>query len=142
MFHDPLKVRCRYALLCDHFSITFDGKPIITGAFESIYVCRQPNGEIIVRHGVLTLRLEAAIACGSHHTFRIDLVDEHGKSFSNFPDQPIELRAGTEGLPMQMIFSMALESIKVPEFGYYCWNVVVDGEVVAECPMLVQELRA
>jgi len=140
MLHDPLKVRCRYALLVDHFTETADGKPVLVGAFERVLPMPQPNGDSIVSSGFLCVRLEASVAAGTKHELRVSLVDEHGQSFSDWNVNPMEMRPVTEGLGLQAAFSIRLGATKVPSYGFYCWNIVVDGEVIAQCPMVVQQL--
>lgn len=136
---DPFKVRARYALMVDHFTVTADNKEVLVGVFDRILVPRMANGGIVFGTGFVVAKLQAELVAGPVHRFRMNLVNESGQVVSEGPEEEFTLSVAGDGMGLRHSFAIKLQAIAVPDFGHYCWALVVDGEIIAECPFWVIE---
>ena len=122
-------------LLCDAATDQF-GKLNVLGAFDAIMAQAAP---IIHPQFAVALRIRFSKSESANHPFRINIIDQDGKSILPKPidgNVNVQIQSAEESLVINLVGNF--RDVKFSHFGRYSIDLTMDGKQRGSLPLFVK----
>lgn len=129
-------MEAKFVLLAEAVNETRDGRANIIGEFDRVHSTGVP---VTFPRLYVIARFEAEISEGSEHTIQIRLIDEDGQEVLQPPpaiNLPFKPRG--RGKPLRANTFFELSNIRLPKFGDYSFDLLVDGRFEARATLTLE----
>jgi hypothetical protein len=123
--------------ICDH-AVDYGGKMCVLGMFEGL---RAPSVPASHPHCTILARIRFYPTEAATHKVSISITDEDGKPIIQplIKDVPVHFPGEVRSMIFNMLFN--INGLRLPKFGEYAVNLVVNGEQKSSTPLYLSELR-
>jgi len=83
----------------------------------------------------LIIWIEASIGAGTHHDIALLFRDADGDELHRADRPGLEFKKAADGYPLYLLYVIPLTGSKLPAFGDYTIELLVDGRKLAETPL-------
>jgi len=124
------------AVLCDA-AADYSGKLNLLGTFDTIFSGQFPA---VHPHCAIALRVSFNKMEEGRHQFRLNFVDEDGKSIMPHIDMPVDVVVPGDATFVTRNFVVNIQGLKIDQPGLYSVDVAVDGQHEASIPLAVKKM--
>ena len=128
------------AVISDAANVSGEGKLNILGIFEDLYAPTLPAVHPLM---VLAVSLRAEmLEQGLSHKLEVKLIDDDGHTINYVGPLPFEATAGPAARAVNIPMIIHLTNLKFEKFGSYRFDIYLDGDLLKEVPMTLQQTQA
>jgi len=124
------------AVLCDA-AADYGGKLNLLGTFDTIYSGQFPA---VHPHCAIALRISFTKLEEGRHQFKLNFVDEDGKSIMPPIDMPVDVVVPGDATFVSRNFVVNIQGLKIERPGLYSIDLAVDGQHEASIPLAVKKM--
>lgn len=133
-------MKLKYAHIADYAGEGAFGKSIVVGIFDTVTV--PPDApQLQTPPMAIVAVVEADVAEGSEHRFKMQLVDEDGRIVIGPIEGLMNFAAPAPGRPLQARFYVQLGPMPLKRVGDHSFDVFVDGRQLGTLPLYVVQAQ-
>ena len=124
------------AALCDS-AADYNGKLCLLGTFDTIYSAQFPA---VHPHCAIALRVMFEKSEEGRHQFKINFVNEDGKSIMPPIDMPVDIAVPGDATFVSRNFVVNIQGLKFDEAGLFSVDLAINGQHQASVPLAVKSM--
>lgn len=131
-------MKLTFGHLCDFATQGNNGKLILVGIFENVYVLEgRPKEEVAFPSSFLAFKLECSVAEGSEHEIAVKVVSEDGDEINSVQMGRHDLQPAGPGRPLTVQAIVPVIGLELPKIVDCEFEIHVDGASIGSVPCSV-----